>query len=100
MRRPIPRLMFFLADSPGVPLTDIWDDIALISSSSAQTLGSSIEKPVAPLERIISACSTKGNLVLDAFCGGGTMNWPGCCSVRKIRVEQLECPGTGPTYRR
>ena len=67
-----PRLKYYLSQSPGVPLSDFWEDIDLISSSAAEALGYQTQKPVALLERIISASSNPGDLVLDPFCGCGT----------------------------
>jgi site-specific DNA-methyltransferase (adenine-specific) len=67
-----PRLKYYLEDSPGVPVGDFWDDINLVSSSSAEALGYPTQKPVALLERIIEASSNRGDVVLDPFCGCGT----------------------------
>ncbi len=68
----MPRLKYYLEDSPGVPLTDFWDDIDVISSSSGESLGYPTQKPLVLLERIIEASSNKGDVVLDPFCGCGT----------------------------
>lgn len=68
----IPRLKYYLNDSPGVPLNDIWYDIDLISSSSHEALGYPTQKPLALLERIIQVSSNQGDVVLDPFCGCGT----------------------------
>ncbi len=67
-----PRLKYYLSQSPGVPLSDFWEDIDLISSSAAEALGYPTQKPVALLERIISASSNPYDVVLDPFCGCGT----------------------------
>ena len=60
----------------GVALDDVWDDNDLyspwIKSYSKEKLGYSTQKPVALLERIISVCSNRGDVVLDPFCGCGT----------------------------
>ena len=68
----IPRLKYYLHQSPGVPLNDIWDDVPLISSSAAESLGYPTQKPEALLERIINSGSNEGDVVLDPFCGCGT----------------------------
>jgi len=68
----LPQLKYYLDDNKGVPVTDFWDDIDLISSSSAESLGYPTQKPEALLERIIKASSNEGDLVLDPFCGCGT----------------------------
>lgn len=67
-----PRLKYYLSQSPGVPLSDFWEDVDLISSSAAESLGYPTQKPEALLERIIGASSNPGDLVLDPFCGCGT----------------------------
>ncbi len=67
-----PRLKYYLEQSPGVPLNDIWYDVQLISSSGKESLGYPTQKPLALLERIIEASSNEGDLVLDPFCGCGT----------------------------
>ena len=68
----IPRLKYYLEQSPGTPLNDIWNDISLIGSSSSEALGYPPQKPLALLERIIQASSNPGDVVLDPFCGCGT----------------------------
>jgi site-specific DNA-methyltransferase (adenine-specific) len=50
----------------------IWEDIPPISSNSKESLGYPTQKPVALLERILSASSNEGDIVLDPFCGCGT----------------------------
>ena len=67
-----PRLKYYLDENKGVPISDFWDDIAIISSSSAERLGYPTQKPEALLERIIQASSNEGDMVLDPFCGCGT----------------------------
>jgi DNA modification methylase len=68
----LPNLKYYLSQSPGVPLSDFWDDIDLIPSSSAESLGYPTQKPVALLERIIDASCPPDGVVLDPFCGCGT----------------------------
>ncbi|MFN7963747.1 MAG: DNA methyltransferase [Thermoanaerobaculia bacterium] len=67
-----PRLKKFLDESPGIPLQDIWTDIAPINSQAQERLGYPTQKPEALLERILSASSREGDVVLDPFCGCGT----------------------------
>jgi DNA modification methylase len=64
--------IFFLDDLPGVPLQTIWDDVISLRGGSEERLGYPTQKPLALLERIISASSNKGDVVLDPFCGCGT----------------------------
>jgi site-specific DNA-methyltransferase (adenine-specific) len=66
------RKKIYLDESPGVPVTDSWDDLPPIHASSAERLGYPTQKPVALLERILSASSNPGDVVLDPFCGCGT----------------------------
>jgi DNA modification methylase len=68
----LPQLKYYLEDNKGVPVTDFWGDIDLISPSSVESLGYPTQKPEALLERIIQASSSEGDLVLDPFCGCGT----------------------------
>jgi len=66
------RLKMFLDESPGIKAQNLWDDIRVIGSQSAERLGYPTQKPEALLERIILASSNEGDLVLDPFCGCGT----------------------------
>ncbi len=54
-----------------VIVRDVWDIPAVINISK-ERLGYPTQKPLALLERIISASSQKDDVVLDAFCGCGT----------------------------
>ncbi len=66
------RKKIYLDESLGVPLTDVWDDLPPIHASAQERLGYPTQKPVALLERILSASSNPGDVVLDPFCGCGT----------------------------
>ena len=68
----MPMLKHYLDEMPGVPLQTFWDDIRPLISGSAELLGYPTQKPVALLERIITASSNPGDVVLDPFCGCGT----------------------------
>lgn len=68
----MPRLKLYPEDLPGVPMQDIWSDIKTMHNLSAERLGYPTQKPEALLERIISASSNPGDIVLDPFCGCGT----------------------------
>jgi site-specific DNA-methyltransferase (adenine-specific) len=63
---------FYLDESKGVSLQDIWDDIFNVTGISSEKLGYPTQKPLALLERIISVSSNEGDIVLDPFCGCGT----------------------------
>ncbi len=64
----------YLDQTKGVLLTDVWSDIMSFqqASTSQERLGYPTQKPLALLERIITASSNRGDLVLDPFCGCGT----------------------------
>lgn len=53
-------------------VTDTWVDIKAVDPKSKERIGYPTQKPEALLERIIKASSNEGDIVLDAFCGGGT----------------------------
>ncbi|MBZ9572263.1 restriction endonuclease [Patescibacteria group bacterium] len=58
-------------ENVGVPLHDVWE-IQHIQPTSKEREGYPTQKPEALLERIIKISSSKGDVVLDAFCGCGT----------------------------
>lgn len=64
----------YLDDSKGVPISDVWTDIANFQTivNSPEILGYPTQKPEALLERIIKASSNEGDLVADFFMGSGT----------------------------
>ena len=66
------RKKIYFDESPGVPTTDVWDDLPPLHASAQERLGYPTQKPVALLERILSASSNPGDVVLDPFCGCGT----------------------------
>ncbi len=66
----MPRIMQFADEMPGVPLQNDWQDIP--PALGAESLGYPTQKPLALLERIVSASSNEGDVVLDPFCGCGT----------------------------
>lgn len=61
----------YYLDEPKIP-EDWWIDINSLQSQSKERIGYPTQKPEALLERIIKASSNPGDVVLDAFCGGGT----------------------------
>lgn len=62
----------FLDELKGKPVQSLWDDIEAIGAHAAERLGYPTQKPLALLERIISASSNPSDIVLDPFCGCGT----------------------------
>lgn len=70
--KPIKRCrIVFMDELPGVPVNDIWDDIAYVAGRSQERVDYATQKPEALLERIIKASSNEGMLVADFFGGSG-----------------------------
>ncbi len=68
----MPRYKRYLDEMKGTPCTTVWTDIPPVNSQAQERLGYPTQKPVALLERIISASSNPGDVILDPFCGCGT----------------------------
>ncbi|MGO9239225.1 MAG: DNA methyltransferase [Bryobacteraceae bacterium] len=66
------RRKIYLDESPGVPVTDFWDDLPPIHASAQERLGYPTQKPEALLERVLRTSSNEADVVLDPFCGCGT----------------------------
>ena len=62
----------YMDEQEGRKLGDVWTDLPPLQAISAERLGYPTQKPVALLERILSASSNPGDVVLDPFCGCGT----------------------------
>lgn len=88
----------------GQPIESLWDDIQPVHPHAAEKLGYPTQKPLSLLERIISASSNEGDVVLDPFCGCGTTiaaaqklkrHWIGIdithlsIALQKYRLEQM-----------
>jgi DNA modification methylase len=95
-------------ESPGVPMSDVWE-ISALSAPFSEYLGFDTQKPEALLERIIKACSNEGDLVADFFCGSGTTlavaeklgrRWIGCdlskWAIHVTRKRLLQIEGCKP----
>ena len=65
-------LKTYLEETTGSPISSIWTDVDRVGNTSSERLGYPTQKPVALLERIISASCPDGGLVLDCFLGSGT----------------------------
>ena len=68
----LPMRKQYLDEQPGCPLQNIWVDIKSIQNTPKEKMGYSTQKPLALLERIISASTNEGDVVLDPFCGCAT----------------------------
>lgn len=60
----------YYIDPAGKLMDDVWD--ITLAARSSERLGYPTQKPLALLERIITAGTNLGDLVLDPFCGCGT----------------------------
>jgi adenine specific DNA methylase Mod len=68
----MPMLKRYLDEQPGTPAQDVISDIPPMHNLADERLGYPTQKPLALLERLISASSNEGDVVLDPFCGCGT----------------------------
>lgn len=68
----VPRFKRYASIAGGNPIQDIITDIGPIGAHAGERLGYPTQKPVALLERIISASTNEGDTVLDPFCGCAT----------------------------
>ena len=66
------RLKRYLDEQPGHKVQNLWIDISPINSQAKERVGYRTQKPLALLERILTASSNEGDLVLDPFCGCGS----------------------------
>ena len=70
----VPAQKRYLDEMPGVSLQNDWNDIK--SAAGKESLGYPTQKPLALLERIISASSNEGDLVLDPFAAAAPPSMP------------------------
>ena len=89
----------YLDEMPGVALQNVWDDIKNVQSNSDERIGYPTQKPISLMDRIIKMASNEGDIVMDAFVGGGTTvavadklnrQWIGIDqSVQAIKVTEM-----------
>ncbi|MCG9134163.1 site-specific DNA-methyltransferase, partial [Candidatus Poribacteria bacterium] len=71
----------YLDEQPGAAISSLWvEDRLQLNTSSKERTGYPTQKPLKLLERIISASSNEGDVVLDPFCG---------CATACVAAEQL-----------
>ena len=83
----------YLDEAKGIPLTDIWSDIASFQTivNSPERTGFDTQKPEKLIERIISCSSDKEDLILDFHLGSGTTASVAHKMGRKyIGIEQMD----------
>jgi len=68
----VAQLKRYLDELEGQAIHDVWTDVSPINPRAKERLGFPTQKPQALLDRIITASSNEGELVLDPFCGCGT----------------------------
>ena len=88
----MPRLKRYLDSTAGIAVEDVFTDVGRLEAASKERIGYPTQKPIALLERIISASSTgriggdhetapyAGDVVLDPFCG---------CATALVAAEKL-----------
>ena len=104
----IPKLKIYLHESKGVPLSNLWTDIAMVKGGT-ESVGYPTQKPEALLERILDCSSNTDDLVLDCFAGSGTTagvaeklgrRWIACdlgrFAIHTTRKRLLSIPGVKP----
>lgn len=102
------RIKHFLEDTPGVPLDDVWLDVAPVNSQADEQTDYATQKPTPLLQRIINCSCPENGLVADFFGGSGTTaavaeklgrRWittdlgkPACMVMRKRLIDQNAQP--------
>jgi site-specific DNA-methyltransferase (adenine-specific) len=66
----VPRFKRYFDEQEGIPVSDLWNDIDIVTGN--ERMGYPTQKPLSLLERVLSASSNPGDVVLDPFCGCGT----------------------------
>lgn len=68
----MPARIYYLDESRGSQVQDVWSDISPLNPMATERTGYPTQKPKELLERIVEASSDEDSLVLDCFCGSGT----------------------------
>jgi hypothetical protein len=66
------RYKWFLSETKGKQLEDIWLDVGAENSMSGERTDYPTQKPRALAERVIKSTTDEGDLVADFFCGSGS----------------------------
>ena len=67
------RRVIYLDETEGDIVDSVWTDIPPVNPRGKERMGYATQKPLALLERIVSASSNPGDVVLDPFCGCATI---------------------------
>ncbi len=105
----MPQYKRYREELKGKAVSDIWDDIDRINPVGSERTGYPTQKPLALLERVISASTNEDDLILDCFGGSGTTavaaekfkrRWITCdlgrFAVHTTRKRLLDIPGVKP----
>ena len=100
----VPRRKMYLDEAKGIPLQDIWMDIAPVQGQAKEYLNYGTQKPEELLERLIKLCTDESSIVADFNGGSGTTaavaeklgrRWittdlgkPACMIMRKRLIDQ------------
>jgi adenine-specific DNA-methyltransferase len=104
----VPRRKMYLDEAKGIPLQDIWMDIAPVQGQAKEYLDYGTQKPEELLNRLIKLCTDEGGIVADFNGGSGTTaaaaeklgrSWittdlgkPACMIMRKRLIDQNARP--------
>lgn len=66
------RYKVYQDETKGKGITNLWDDINLVTSTSNERVDYDTQKPKLLINRILNMCSNEGDVVADFFCGSGT----------------------------
>ena len=85
---------YYLKNSRGTPLTNLWDDIPELNGTAKEASGWATQKPVELYSRMILASTNAGDVVLDPFCGCATTLVAAENAGRQwIGIDRDECAG-------
>lgn len=83
----MPSRIYYLDESKGSQVQDVWADISPLNPMAGERLDYATQKPEALIERLLVSSSSQSDLVADVFCGSGTTlavaerlgrRWIGC----------------------
>jgi len=89
----VPQRKKYLDEAKGVPLQDLWMDIAPIQGQAKENLNYDTQKPLRLIERIVGLASNEGSIVADFFSGSGTLAEAAEKLKRNWIISELGKPG-------